>query len=209
MQNLKCKTCRRLGVKLFLKGEKCFSPKCPIIKKPYPPGQKIKRRERGFSEYGKALKEKQRLRNCYNLGEKQFSNYVKKALQKQGRTKDIGAFLIKSLESRFDNVVFRLGFASSRSQARQLISHEHFLINKKKVDIPSYQLKKGDKIGLTALSVKKEVFLKLKPVLKNHQPPSWLKLDYEKMQAEVIGEPSLEQAQPPAEIPLIFEFYSK
>lgn len=209
MKNAKCKICRRVGVKLFLKGEKCLSPKCPMVTKPYPPGQKRKRRRRGFSEYGKELQEKQKLKNWYNLGERQFRNYVKQVLGKRGKVEDAGALLIKKLESRLDNVVFRLGFASSHTQGRQIIGHGHFLVNGKKINIPSYQVKKGDIISLASVSRKKVIFQHLPSILKKHRPPSWLELNVEKLEGKVIKEPSLEEAAPPAEISAIFEYYSR
>lgn len=209
MTNAKCKICRRQGIKLFLRGEKCLSPKCPMIKRPYPPGSKGKRRKGGLSEYGRELREKQRLKNWYNLKEKQFKGYVKEVLNQRKKAEDLSDLLIKKLESRLDNVVFRLGLASSRSQARQMVLHGHFLVNGKKVDVPSFQVKKGDKIGVKSSSAKKEFFKKLAPVLKKHQPPSWLKLNPAKLEGEVEGVPTLEEAQPPAEVPLIFEFYSR
>lgn len=210
MQNNKCKICRRLGTKLFLKGDKCLSPKCPLIKKPYPPGvKKKKRRSLALSEYGKELKEKQKLRNWYNLKESQFRKYVKEILNKRSRTGDAANLLIQKLESRFDNVIFRLGMAGSRAQARQIVSHGHFLINGKPVNIPAYQLKKGDKIALRPASQKKKIFSNLIPLLKKHHPPTWLKLEAEKITGEVIGTPTLEEASPPAEISTIFEYYSR
>lgn len=198
-------------MKLFLKGDKCLSPKCPMIKKPYPPGEKRKRRRRGggLSEYGKELAEKQKLKNWYNLSERQFRNYVKEVLEKRGRVEDAGALLVKKLESRLDNVVFRMGFASSRSQARQVIGHGHFLVNGKKVNIPAYQVKKGDKISLLPKSQKKATFQNLPTTLKKYKPPSWIELELEKLEGKVIGLPSLEEANPPAEISAIFEFYSR
>ena len=204
----KCKICRRLGTKLFLKGEKCLSPKCPMVKRPYPPGFQRKKRK-VVSEYGKQLEEKQKLKNWYNLKEYQFKRYVKEVLEKRGKVEDAQDLLIKKLEKRLDNVVFRLGFASSRSQARQLITHGHFLVNKKKVNIPSYQVKIGDKIEIKASSKKKVVFQNLPLTLKKYQPPSWLKLDVKSLKGEVIAEPSLEEAMPPAEVSAIFEYYSR
>ena len=203
MKNNKCKICRRLGTKLFLKGEKCLSPKCPLIKKPYPPGLKKKRRRAGaFSEYGKELKEKQKLRNWYNLKESQFRKYVKE--------NPSPSLLIQKLESRFDNVILRLGFAGSRAQARQFVSHGHFLINGRPVNLPSYQLKKGDKITIRPASQKKKIFSNLTPLLeKNQTIPTWLKLNAEKLTGEVIGIPTLEEASPPVEISTIFEYYSR
>lgn len=211
MQNAKCKICRRLGVKLFLRGEKCLSPKCPFIKKPYPPGIKAKRRRRAsaLSEYGKELREKQKLKNWYNLDEGQFRNYVKGILKKRGRVEDAATLLIQQLESRFDNIIFRLGFATSRSQARQLVSHGHFLINGRRVNIPARQLRKGDKISVRPASGKKKAFTNLLPVLKKYQAPSWLKLNAQNLEGEVVRAPTLEEAAPPAEISTIFEYYSR
>tara|TARA_Y100000310_G_C20683593_1_gene817590 strand:- start:3009 stop:3635 length:627 start_codon:yes stop_codon:yes gene_type:complete len=208
MKEAKCKTCRRLGAKLFLKGEKCLSPKCLMVKKPYPSGQG-KRRRGSMSEYGKELKEKQKLKNWYNLRERQFRNYVKDVLEKRGKIKDTGDLLIKKLETRLDNVIFRLGFTASRKNARQIVNHGHFLVNGRKVDIPSYIVKKGDKITLNAKAVKKTIFQNLPQTLKKYTPPAWLKLNVEKLEGEVIGDPTLEEASPPAEISAIFEFYSR
>ncbi|MDI6591378.1 MAG: 30S ribosomal protein S4 [Patescibacteria group bacterium] len=214
MQNSKCKICRRLGVKLFLKGEKCLSPKCPMVRKPYPPGQKGKRRPTPLSEYGKELREKQKLKNWYNLKEAQFRKYVKEVLEairssKRGKVRDPAASLIKTLESRLDNVIFRLGIASSRAQARQLISHGHFLVNDKIVNIPSYLVKKGDKITPSPHSLKKTFFQNLPSLLKKQKIPSWLELNIEKVEGKVKEEPNLEEAAPPAEILAIFEYYSR
>lgn len=205
----KCKICRRLGVKLFLKGEKCLSPKCPMVKKPYAPGEKRKRRSGALSEYGKELKEKQKLKNWYNLEEKQFRKYVKKVLESRGKVEDASALLVRKLECRLDNIVFRLGFAVSRAQARQLISHGHFLLNEKPVDIPSIELKKGDKINVHPSFQKSPFFRDITSALKKHKTPSWLELDVKKFEGKVVGEPSLEEVAPPAEIPVIFEFYSR
>lgn len=211
MKNLKCKICRRLGIKLFLKGERCLSPKCPIIKRPYPPGEKRKRRRRTVapSEYAKELTEKQKLRSWYNLRENQFRNYIKEILAKKTRTDDAETLLIRKLEGRLDNMVFRMGFASSRKQARQLVSHGHFLVNGKKVNIPSYQTKKGDIISLRSVSHSKAAFQNLVATLKKYQPPSWIKLNVKKLEGEITGLPSLEEITPPAEISAIFEYYSR
>jgi len=186
-----------------------MSPKCPMIQKSYPPGQKNKRRSAPLSEYGKELREKQKLKKWYNLGEKQFRNYAKEILRKRGRVENTAEALIRRLESRLDNVVFRLGFAKSRSQARQMVSHGHFLVNGKTVNIPSRQLKKGDKVSLHPSSQKNKIFSELKASLKKYQAPSWLRLDADKMEGEVIGAPTVEEASPPAEISAIFEFYSR
>lgn len=209
MQDAKCKICRRLGAKLFLKGERCLSPKCPMVKRPYPPGEKRKRRARAPSEYTKELQEKQKLKNWYNLKEKQFRNYVKEILAKRGKVQDAGAMLIGKLESRLDNVIFRMGLVSSRKEARQRVSHGHFLVNGRRVDIPSFQVRKGDIISLRPASLKKPAFQNLKAVLKKQQPPAWIKLNVEKIEAEIVGLPTLEEVAPPAEISTIFEFYSR
>jgi small subunit ribosomal protein S4 len=180
-----------------------------MVKKPYSPGPKAKKRTKSLSEYGKELKEKQKLRKWYNLEEKQFQKYVRKILKARGRIADAGTALIGTLESRLDNVVFRLGFASSRSAARQMVSHGHFTVNDRSIDIPSYLVKKGDKINVKPGSAKKTIFQKISPQLSKHNPPSWLKLSAKELEGKVIGSPNLEEAAPPAEISSIFEFYSK
>lgn len=205
----KCRICRRLGAKLFLKGEKCLSPKCPIIRRPYPPGQKGKRRLRRISEYGKQLREKQKLKKWYNLRERQFKNYVKEVLESRRKVEDAPSLLIKKLESRLDNVIFRLGLVASRAHARQLVSHGHFLMNGKPVNIPSYQVKKGDKITLWPGSEKKNIFQNLQTKLKKHQLPSWLSFDIKNLTGEVVDSPTFEETSPPADISAIFEFYSR
>lgn len=211
MKKTKCKICRRLGVKLFLKGEKCLSPKCPMVKRPYPPGQKRKRKPTPISEYGREMREKQRLKKWYNLREKQFKKYVKEILKLRGKVKeDLGEVLIKKLEKRLDNVIYRAGFATSRAQARQLISHSHFLVNGKSVKSPSFEVKKGDEIEVKKGSRNKVFFKNTILKIKEYQPPSWISLDKENLKIKIIGEPSLLEAAPPVEsISKIFEFYSK
>ncbi len=209
MQSNKCKICRRLGTKLFLKGDRCLTPKCAMIKKPYKPGEPSKKRGRNISEYGKELAEKQKLKNWYNLSEKQFSNYVKAVLAKKGKSKNPVLVLIQKLEGRFDNVIFRLGFASSRTKARQLISHYHFYVNGKRMNIPSCQIVKGDKISINPSSMKKTVMIELAKNIKKYETPAWLRLDKEKVEAEMIGQASMEEALPPSEVSTIFEFYSR
>jgi len=181
-----------------------------MVKRSYPPGQKKKRRIRAPSEYGKELREKQKLKKWYNLGERQFRKYVREILEsRQGEKKDVLTLLIKTLESRLDNVIFRLGIASSRSQARQLVSHGHFLVNSKAVNNPGYLIKKGDKIRISPSSRKKSIFQNLSVLLKKRELPSWISLDVEKLEGKVIGTPSLEEVVPPAEVSLIFEYYSR
>jgi len=196
-----------------------------MVKKSYPPGEKGKRRVRALSEYGKELREKQKLKNWYNLGEKQFRKYVKEALGKRKKMEDAVTSLVKTLESRLDNVIFRLGFCPSRSQARQLIGHGHFLVNGKIINIPSYLVKKGDKITIKKSSGKKKVFQSLPTLLKKCKPPGWLELNtqalakrgdeatasstLEKLEGKVIAEPSIEEVAPSVEISAIFEYYSR
>lgn len=209
MKNSNCKICRRFGTKLFLKGDRCFTSKCAFVRRPYPPGKKAKRRRGQFSEYGKELVEKQRLKNWYNLKESQFKNYVKKVLTKRGKVENAANALIVNLERRLDNVIFRLGFASSRAQAQQMVSHGLFLINGKTIDTPAHAVKKGDIITPRPQKIKKVIFQNAKNLLKKYKTPDWLQLDAEKLEGKVIGEPSLEGAAPPAEVSAIFEFYSR
>lgn len=204
-----CKTCRRLGQKLFLKGDRCFSPKCAMLKRAYAPGPQRKRRGGTSSEYKKSLEEKQTLKKWYGLSERQFKRYVKETLEKMGKVEDVSAELIKKLERRLDNVIFRLGFAKSRAQARQLVSHSYFLINGKSVNIASYQVKKDDTISLKEHKKTKGIFKELSNELKRKEVPVWLSLNKDKLEAKTIGEPSLDEVKPPAEISLIFEFYSR
>lgn len=205
----KCKICRRAGAKLLLKGERCFSANCAFIKKPYSPGSKANSRPKGLSEYGKQLKEKQKLRNIYGLRETQFSKYVNGVLAKRNKTENPAALMVQVLEDRLDNVVFRLGFANSRVLARQLVNHGHFTVNGRKVDIPSFKTKKGDIIAVKESSVEKEYFKNLQASLKKQKVSSWLKLDAEKMQGEILGEAIMEEVALPVEISSIFEYYSK
>lgn len=180
-----------------------------MVRRPYAPGQKGKRRLAPLSEFGKQLREIQKLKSWYNLRERQFKKYVKEVLAKRGKVEDLGEILIRLLEKRLDNVIFRLGLATSRSQARQLISHGHFLMNGRSINIPSYQVKKGDVISIKPQKAKKANFQNLKNLLKKHNLPSWLRLDLEKLEAKVVGEPTLQEAAPPVEISSIFEYYSR
>jgi len=183
-----------------------------MLRRPYPPGRRKKRRTT-FSEYGKELREKQKLRNWYNLRETQFKNYVKEILKKRGRSgtekEDAPTLLIQKLERRFDNIIFRMGFADSRPRARQLISHGHFLINGKKVNIPSFQVKKGDKISISESSRGKNIFKDISITFKKKQIPSWLSVNAQKLEGEIKSLPTLIEVAPPVEISMIFEFYSR
>jgi len=188
----KCKKCRRVGEKLFLKGEKCFGPKCPITRKPYVPGifgkTKRKRGKKGLSEYAIQLREKQKMKLTYGIRERQFANYLKE-VKKKGRG-DAAAYLLEILESRFDNVVFRSGLVESRAKARQIISHGHIMVNNRKVNIPSFRLKIGDKISIRPQSVNKGFLKDIDIKLKKYNPPSWIKFDKNKKEGEIVGPPA-------------------
>lgn len=197
----KCKICRRLGGKIFIKGDRCSLVKCAAVRKH--PLQK--KRPRKVSEYGLQLKEKQKLKLLYGLREKQFKNYVMEAIKKRG---DATSFLIKSLESRLDNAVYRLGFAPSRNSARQMVSHGHISVNNKKATIPSFRIRAGDKISIKERSKNKQIFKNLDITLKGFQPPEWLKLDKIKKEGEIMSLPS-DQKDYQINASAIVEFYLK
>lgn len=203
----KCKKCRRAGTKLFLKGEKCTSPKCPLVKKDYPPGEEGEHGGGRLSEYGKELREKQKLKHMYNLSEDKFRNYVEDVLE--GNPENFSESLIRKLEQRLDNVIFRLGLAKSRAQARQLITHGHFSVNGGNVNVPSRKLEEGDKVSIRSSSSDKKVFKNLKNRLEGYNPPSWLDLNQASFEGEVIGSPSVEDLSVSVKVPSIFEFYSR
>ena len=209
MQYDQCKTCRRLGQKLFLKGDRCFSAKCAITRRAYAPGPQKKRKGGTPSEYKKSLEEKQTLKKWYGVSERQFKRYVRETLEKMDKVDDVSAELVSRLEKRLDNVIFRLGFAKSRPLARQLVSHSFFLINGKSVNIPSYQIKKDDSISIKENKKSKGIFKDLATDLKRKEIPVWLSLNKDKLEAKTVGEPSLDEVKPPAEISSIFEFYSR
>ncbi len=203
MKKFKCKICRRLGQSV------CFRAKCAILKKPNPPGPQAKIRRKKVSEYGMQLKEKQKLRYSYGLGEKQFRKYIEDALSQRSKKEDASILLIRKIESRFDNIIFRLGIATTRIQARQFVSHGCFLINDKPVDIPSYHLKIGDKVTVRPGFRKRNLFKIWKIQLKDYESCSWLKLNKQKIEGKVIKDISLDESIPQAEILSIFEFYSR
>ncbi len=171
-------------------------------------GQQRKRRSNP-SEYKKSLTEKQTLKEWYGLSERQFKRYVKEALNKMGKVDDVSAELIRHLERRLDNVVFRMGLAKTRAQARQLVSHGYFSVNGKRVNIASYEVTKDDTVSLKETKKKKGIFKELENDMKSREVPMWLKLDKTTLSAKAVGEPTLEEVKPPAEISLIFEFYSR
>lgn len=182
-----------------------------MVKRPYPPGQRGKRRTGGLSEFAIELREKQKLRNWYNLREKQFKNYVVSILRKKSpKERNLEEELIKVLEKRLDNVIFRAGFAASRSQARQMVSHGFFQVNGKSTNIPSYQVRKGDEISLKETKKNKKISQEISQKIKEYQPPSWISVDKNKLSLKIVGEPTFSEAAPPVEsISKIFEFYSK
>ncbi len=203
----KCKKCRREGEKLFLKGEKCFTNKCPILKRNYPPGAQGAARRRGrSSNFGVQLREKQKAKRLYGLGEVQFFNYFQKALKKSGET---GENLAKFLEKRLDNVVYRLGFGGSRNQARQLVSHGHFTVNGRSVNVPSYQVKVGDTIKLKENRKTKFIFKDLAKRIEKHETPAWLTLDSKELSGKITSEPTAEELKQNFQPQLIIEFYSR
>ncbi len=200
-----CRLCRREGQKLFLKGERCYSDKCSVGIRAYAPGQHGQGRKKS-SEYGLQLRAKQTARRFYGVQENQFRHYFEIAERKQGIT---GDNLLKILESRLDNVVYRVGFASSRAEARQLVGHGHYEVNGKRVDIASYLLKAGDVITICEKSRGSE---KIKAVVEANgaRPvPQWIDVDRENLSAKVIALPNRDQIDAPVEEQLIVEFYSK
>jgi small subunit ribosomal protein S4 len=198
-----CRLCRREGIKLYLKGDKCYSDKCPVSRRAYAPGQHGQSRKK-LSNYGLQLREKQKARRIYGVLETQFRAYYEKADRKKGIT---GENLLRLLESRLDNVVFRLGFADTRSQARQLVRHGHFTVNGQKVNIPSYQIKVGDTVAVKAASRSVEKFKGLAEIAKT--TPQWLTVDMEKLEGKVIAEPKREDIDIPVQETFIVELYSK
>jgi len=205
----KCKLCRRSGKKLFLKGEKCFTPKCVLEKKPYAPGMldSARKHRKTFSEYGFQLREKQKVKNIYRISEKQFSNYVKKAFTKHGVNP--AEQLYENLESRLDSVVFRIGFASSRSLARQIVSHGHVTVNGKRIDVPSHKVKKGDILGIREGSRVKILFSDILSKMNKQDIPAWIKIDPTKTQGIIQGTPKLEQEGVVFNLTSVLEFYSR
>lgn len=201
-----CRLCRREGTKLFLKGDRCYSEKCAINKRPTPPGQHGANRRRKMSEYGLQLREKQKARRAYGILEKQFEHYFEMAQNMKGVT---GENLLRLLEMRLDNVVFRMGFADSRPQARQLVLHEHFTVNGKKVNIPSYQVNVGDVIAVAENSAQKvEGFKELREG-PGRAIVQWLSVDFENLKGTVTAQPAREDIDIPIEEQLIVELYSK
>ena len=201
----KCKLCRREGTKLFLKGERCNSSKCAIERRNYAPGMHGKKRVK-LSEYGLQLREKQKAKKYYGVLERQFKNYFVKADAQPGIT---GENLLRLLEMRLDNVVYRAGYASSRTEARQIVRHNHILVNGKKVNIPSYILKAGDVITLKEKSQDSARMKALLDLAGGKMVPEWLNADKKKFEAKVVSQPRRDQIDTPIQETLIVELYSK
>ena len=200
-----CRICRREGLKLFLKGSRCFTKKCAFERRSTPPGMNTQRR-RKVSEFGIQLREKQKVRKSYSVLEKQFRNYFEKAEQRKGMT---GENLLRLLEMRLDNVVFRMGLASSRAQARQLVSHGHFAVNGRPTNVPSFPTKVGDRIEVREARRGREIFKVVAETVKSAQIPEWVSVDGKQLAGSVLAEPAREQMPPEFNEQLVVEYYSR
>ena len=201
-----CRLCRREGMKLFLKGAKCFSEKCPIEKRNFAPGQHGKDRKAKVVGYGLQLREKQKAKRIYFTQEGQFRNYFEKAARTKGVT---GEMLLQQLERRLDNVVYRLGFGVSRRQARQLVRHGHVAVNGRKVNIPSFEVSAGDEVVIRENSRKLPILEQAKEFTSHQQVPGWLEVDRDNYKGRVTALPKREDIQLPVNEQLIVELYSK
>ena len=204
-----CKQCRREGVKLYLKGDKCYTEKCPFEGRAYPPGQHGKEtafRRRKVSDYAMQLREKQKARRIYGVLERQFRRYYHEAQRRSGLT---GENLLTVLESRLDNVVYRLGLADSRAQARQLVMHGHFTVNGRKTNIPSFLVRPNDVVGVRPESRRAKYFKERKDLLGKREVPAWLSFDGETMDGRVLVLPTRQEIDAPVNEQLIVEFYSR
>ena len=200
-----CRLCRREGAKLFLKGTRCYTKKCSFERRPTPPGQHgVRRRKMG--DFGIQLREKQKVRRVYGVLERQFRNYYRVAESHTGVT---GEALLQSLETRLDNVVYRLGFASSRAQARQLVNHGHFAVNGVPSNIASYALKPGDRVEVRESRRGREAFKVIKETLRSHTAPDWLSLDAAKLSGTVASLPRRDQMPLDLSEQLVVEYYSR
>lgn len=203
-----CRLCRSEGEKLFLKGDRCFSPKCAIERRSYPPGAHGRQNQfrRKESDYGTQLREKQKVRRLYGIFERQFRRYFRQAQRQKGLT---GAKLLILLESRLDNVIYRLGLASSRAQARQLISHGHFEVNGRKTNIPSFVVSEGDIITVRESSRKATYFKEVAKDLDEGRVPGWLRLNTKDLAGTVVSAPTREDIDVTLNEQLIVEYYSR
>ncbi len=201
-----CRLCRREGMKLFLKGERCYTEKCPVEKRNFPPGQHGKRRAAKLAGYGLQLREKQRLKRIYGVLENQFRLYFESAERQRGIT---GEILLQLLERRLDNVVYRLGLATSRPQARELVRHGHFAVNGRKVDIPSFLVKPGDTVTVRARSQKNVTIQHAMEEVKGRGIPEWLQFQPEQFEGRIVSLPTRAQINLPIQEQLVVELYSK
>lgn len=205
--NAKCRQCRRAGEKLFLKGDRCDSPKCGMVRKSYAPGMHGKKMTRGQSEYGRQLSMKQTIKRIYGVLEKQFRRHFDEASKKQGITGDL---LMVRLEMRLDNVVYRMGLGSSRNSARQLVNHGLISVNGKKVSIPSYEVKPGDVVGVKENKKGKTCFNEISKALKTKKDTcSWIHMDAAKMEGKILALPGKEDIASNVDPQLIVEYYSR
>jgi small subunit ribosomal protein S4 len=200
-----CRLCRREGTKLFLKGDRCFTEKCAVDRRQYPPGQHGQGRAR-VSDYGLQLREKQKVKRMYGLAEQPFRLTMRRATRLRGRS---GENLLRLLEQRLDNVVFRLGFATSRAEARQLVQHGHFLVNGRRVDVPSFQVKPGMRVALRQKSREIARVAGALDAIERRSIPAWLELEKERMEGVVKALPSREDVTMPIQEQLIVELYSR
>lgn len=203
-----CRLCRRENLKLFLKGDRCYGDKCAFERRPYPPGEHGQKRGRGtkYSDYRLQLREKQKVKRIYGLLERQFRGYYYRAERQKGIT---GTNLLVILESRLDNIVYRMGFASSRNQARQLVRHNHFLVNGKKVNIPSYLVRPGDEVEVREKSRKVPQIVEAMGTVVRRGVPEWLQVDADGLKGKVNALPKREDLTMPIQEQLIIELYSK
>jgi small subunit ribosomal protein S4 len=201
-----CRLCRREGMKLFLKGERCYTEKCAIEKRNLPPGQHGKLRKAKLAGYGLQLREKQKVKRIYGVLENQFRRYFEMADRQRGIT---GETLLQLLERRFDNVIYRLGLSTSRAQARQLVRHGHFMVNGRKVDVPSYSVRAGDVITVRGTSAENTAIVHAMEEVKGRGIPGWLTFDTGQMTGRITSLPTREQINLPVQEQLIVELYSK
>ncbi len=201
-----CRQCRREGTKLFLKGERCYTDKCAIETKSYVPGQHGPNRRAKQSEYGIQLREKQKARRIYGVLENQFRRYFREADRKKGIT---GVTLLQLLETRLDNVVYRLGFAGSRAEARQLVNHGHVMVKDRRVNIASYEVKPGEEVSIREKSRDVPRMQELKELAKGYRVPEWLEADHENLTGKMVRVPAREDIDIPVEEHLIVELYSR
>jgi small subunit ribosomal protein S4 len=201
-----CRLCRRENLKLFLKGDRCFGDKCAFERRAYAPGQHGQRRGGKLSDYSQQLREKQKVKRIYGILEKQFKGYYYKAEKQKGIT---GTNLLLLLESRMDNIVYKMGFAASRTQARQLIRHNHFLVNQRKVNIPSYQVKVGDVVEAKEKSREVSQIIEAMETVVRRGVPGWMEVEKEAFKGTMTGLPNREDLTMPIQEQLIVELYSK